>query len=125
MTNLEIVRQNYAAAEAIYARFGVDTNVVLQEMSKIDISMHCWQGDDVTGLESVAGGVSGGIMSTGQYPGKSRTGDELRADIDQAMSLLPGRQRLNLHASYAELDGEKVDRDAYETRHFSRWIEKG
>lgn len=122
MTNEEIIQKNYEAAAAIYARFGVDTGDVLQQMKQIEISLHCWQGDDVTGLESVSGGVSGGIMSTGQYPGKSRTGDELRADIDRAMSLLPGKQRLNLHASYAELDGEKVDRDAYETRHFARWI---
>jgi L-rhamnose isomerase len=91
-------------------------------MKQLPISLHCWQGDDVTGLESLAGGVSGGIMSTGAFPGKSRSGDELRDDIDMAMSLLPGKQRVNLHASYAELDGETIDRDAYETRHFARWI---
>lgn len=123
MIDQETVQKSYEAAAAIYARFGVDTDAVLAQMKKIDISLHCWQGDDVTGLESAGGGVSGGIMSTGQYPGKARTGVELRADIDKAMSLLPGRQRLNLHASYAELDGEQVDRDAYETRHFTRWID--
>ncbi len=123
MITPELIRQNYQAAAALYAQYGVDTAAVLEQMKKIQISLHCWQGDDVTGLESVVGGVSGGIMSTGNYPGKSRNGDELRADIDKAMSLLPGKQRVNLHASYAELDGEAVDRDAYETRHFSRWIE--
>ena len=123
MIRPEIIRQSYEAAAAIYAQYGVDAAAALEQMKTIQISLHCWQGDDVTGLETAVGGISGGIMSTGQYPGKSRTGDELRADIDQAMSLLPGKQRLNLHASYAELDGETVDRDAYETRHFNRWIE--
>jgi L-rhamnose isomerase len=122
MNMQEITRQNYEAAAALYARCGVDTNAVLQQMKQLSVSLHCWQGDDITGLEGVSGGASGGILSTGQYPGKSRNGDELRADIDKAMSLLPGKQRVNLHASYAELDGEKVDRDAYETRHFARWI---
>ncbi|MEA4889252.1 MAG: L-rhamnose isomerase [Clostridiaceae bacterium] len=123
MITPELIRQNYQAAAALYAQYGVDTAAVMEQMKKIQISLHCWQGDDVTGLESVVGGVSGGIMSTGNYPGKSRNGDELRADIDKAMSLLPGKQRVNLHASYAELNGEAVDRDAYETRHFNRWIE--
>jgi len=92
-------------------------------MRQIEVSLHCWQGDDIAGLESSGGGAAGGILSTGQYPGKSRTGDELRADIDKALSLLPGRQRVNLHASYAELAGETVDRDAYATRHFQKWID--
>ncbi len=112
----------YEAAKELYASYGVDTDSVLRQMDAIQISMHCWQGDDVTGLEQDAGGTSGGILATGNYPGKARNGDELRADLDMAMSLLPGKQRVNLHASYAELDGEKVDRDRYETRHFDRWI---
>lgn len=122
MMTPEMIRQSYAAASALYADYGVDTAAVLKQMKYIQVSLHCWQGDDIAGLESLAGGASGGIMSTGQYPGKSRTGDELRADIEQAMSLLPGRQRVNIHASYAETDGETVDRDAYDTCHFSRWI---
>lgn len=123
MIKSETVRQAYSAAVDTYAAYGVDTAAALEKMKKIDVSLHCWQGDDVTGLESVGGGVSGGIMSTGNYPGKSRNGEELRADIDKAMSLLPGRQRVNLHASYAELNGEKVDRDQYATRHFRSWID--
>ncbi len=123
MINQEIIQQAYSAAKAIYARYGLDTDAILQQLAKIEVSMNCWQGDDVTGLENTAGGVSGGIMATGQYPGKARTGDELRADLDLAMSLIPGRQRVNLHASYAELAGETVDRDAYDVRHFAAWLD--
>lgn len=123
MIRPETINQAYLAASEVYASYGVDTAAVLEQMKKIEISLHCWQGDDVTGLESVGGGASGGIMATGQYPGKSRTGDELRADIEKAMQLLPGRQRVNIHASYAELAGEAVDRDAYATRHFQKWID--
>ncbi|MGI6334511.1 MAG: L-rhamnose isomerase [Saccharofermentanales bacterium] len=122
MLKPETIRQAYAAAAETYAAYGIDTEAVLGQMKKIQISMNCWQGDDVTGLEEQGGGAAGGIMSTGNYPGKARNGEELRADIDQAMSLLPGKQRLNLHASYAERSGENVDRDRYETRHFRRWI---
>lgn len=121
--NKETIQKAYAAAVETYADYGVDVAAVLEQLKKTEISFHCWQGDDVTGLEATGGGVSGGIMSTGEYPGKPRSGDELRTDIDKAMSLLPGRQRLNLHASYAELDGETIDRDQYETRHFRKWIE--
>lgn len=113
----------YEAAKEIYARYGVDVEEVLKSLNDIPISMHCWQGDDVQGLESDSGGVSGGIMATGNYPGKARNGEELRADLDKAMSLIPGKKRVNVHASYAELDGEKVDRDKYETRHFKKWID--
>lgn len=123
MLKPETIRQAYAAAAETYAAYGVDTATVLEQMKNIQVSMHCWQGDDVTGLESVGGGTSGGILSTGNYPGKSRDGAELRADIDEAMRLLPGRKRLNIHACYAELQGEKVDRDQYDTRHFRQWID--
>lgn len=123
MHKKEMIQKSYEAASARYALYGVDTEEALKQMKEIPISLHCWQGDDVTGLEGASGGTSGGILSTGQYPGKARNGEELRADIDQALRLLPGKQRLNLHASYAEKGEEKVDRDAYETRHFARWIE--
>lgn len=112
----------YEYAAKTYENYGVSVEEALKKMDKINVSLHCWQGDDVTGLESDAGGVSGGIMATGNYPGKARTGDELRSDLDMAMSLLPGKQRVNIHASYAELDGEKADRDKYETKHFMKWI---
>jgi L-rhamnose isomerase len=118
-----IVKQAYDAAAATYASYGVDVAAALEKMKQIEVSVHCWQGDDVTGLEAAGGGTSGGILSTGSFGGKPRTGDELRADIDKALSLLPGKQRLNLHACYAELNGEAVDRDRYETRHFQNWID--
>ena len=118
-----VVKQAYDAAVATYASYGVDVAAALEKMKQIEVSVHCWQGDDVTGLEAVGGGTSGGILSTGSFGGKPRTGDELRADIDKALSLLPGKQRLNLHACYAELNGEAVDRDRYETRHFQNWID--
>lgn len=123
MYSKENVNQAYEAAKALYAQYGVDVEAALEKMKKIQISLHCWQGDDVTGLEAETGGTSGGIMATGNYPGKSRNGAELRADLDKAMSLLPGKQRVNVHACYAELDGEKVDRDMYETKHFQKWID--
>lgn len=120
--NKDNIIKAYEAAEKTYSEYGIDTNAVLRKMEDIQISLHCWQGDDVTGLEQDSGGTSGGIMATGNYPGKARTGEELRADLDMAMSLLPGKQRVNVHASYAELDGEKVDRDRYETKHYIKWI---
>ncbi|MHB8963403.1 MAG: L-rhamnose isomerase [Saccharofermentanales bacterium] len=121
--NLININNSYEAAKELFAAYGINTDDVLKKMDTIQISMHCWQGDDVTGLEQDAGGTSGGIMATGNYPGKARTGEELRADLETAMSLLPGKQRVNVHASYAELGSEKIDRDRYETRHFRKWIE--
>lgn len=119
----KVVQQSYEAAAAVFASYGVDVQAALEKMKSIDVSVHCWQGDDVAGLEAVGGGTSGGILSTGSFGGKPRNGDELRADIDMAMSLLPGKKRLNLHACYAELNGEKIDRDQYDTRHFQNWID--
>lgn len=119
----ERVNENYAKAKELYASFGVDTDMVLKEMEKVQISLHCWQGDDVTGLEAGVDGLSGGgILATGNYPGKARNGAELRQDIDQAMSLIPGKHRLNLHASYAETDGKFVERDEIGVEHFNKWI---
>lgn len=123
MNSKENINQAYEAAKTLYAQLGVDVDVALAKMQTIPVSLHCWQGDDINGLEDSTGGTSGGIMVTGNYPGKSRTGQELRADLEKTMSLLPGKQRVNIHASYAELDGEKVDRDKYETRHFKKWID--
>lgn len=117
-----LINQSYEAAKAVYASYGVDADQAMARLGQIEVSMHCWQGDDVTGLEAIGSGAAGGILATGNYPGKPRNGTELRADIDKALSLMPGKQRLNLHASYAELNGEKVDRDAYRTEHFNNWI---
>lgn len=123
MNTKENINQAYEAAKTLYAQYGVNVDDALAKMQTIPVSLHCWQGDDVHGLEEETGGTSGGIMATGNYLGKARNGEELRADLDKAMSLLPGKQRVNIHASYAELEGEKVDRDKYETKHFKKWID--
>lgn len=112
----------YESAKKIYAELGIDTDAALKKLSEVSISMHCWQGDDVGGFESNAA-LSGGIQATGNYPGKARTPEELMADIDKALSLIPGKHRINLHATYAFYDGEKVSRDKLEPRHFDKWIE--
>src|SRR5689334_15763944 len=116
------ITQGYALAKERYAHLGVDTDKVLRDIAKVEISMHCWQGDDVGGFET-GSGAGGGIMATGNYPGKARTPDELRADFEKAMSLIPGRQRFSIHAIYAETAGAKVDRDELEPKHFARWMD--
>jgi L-rhamnose isomerase len=113
----------YAEAKERYAKLGVDTEKAIAQLSKIPISMHCWQGDDVGGFEN-AGALTGGIQATGNYPGKATTPEELMADIDKALSLIPGRHRINLHACYAIFeDGEKVDRNKLEPKHFKAWVD--
>ena len=112
----------YEAAKKQYAKLGVDTEKAIAELKKIPISMHCWQGDDVTGFEN-AGALTGGIQSTGNYPGKARTPAELMQDLAFAFKLIPGQHRLNLHACYAIFeDGKKVDRDKIEPKHFKPWV---
>lgn len=113
---------SYALARERYAALGVDTERALEVLAAIPISLHCWQGDDVGGFESTGGALSGGIAVTGNYPGKARTPQELRADLEKAFSLIPGRHRLNLHASYGEFGGKKIDRDCIEPAHFKNWI---
>jgi L-rhamnose isomerase len=116
------IAQSYSQAQERYAEIGVDTEAAMQRLSTIPISLHCWQGDDVGGFENTGEGLSGGIAVTGNYPGKANTPDELRADLDKALSLIPGTHRLNLHAFYGEFGGKKVDRDQIETKHFENWI---
>ena len=94
----------------------------LQQLATIPISLHCWQGDDVGGFENFGGALTGGIVATGNHPGKARTPDELRADLEKAYSLIPGKHRLNLHAFYGEFGGRRVDRDEIEPKHFANWI---
>jgi L-rhamnose isomerase len=113
----------YELAKEQYAEIGVDTDRALERLASISISLHCWQGDDVGGFEHNGEELGGGLAVTGAYPGKARTADELRSDLDLALSLIPGKHRLNLHACYAETGGKKVDRDALEPKHFDRWIE--
>lgn len=112
---------SYIEAKEKYAKLGVDTDKAIETMKNIPISVHCWQGDDVTGFDSRES-LSGGIQTTGNYPGKARTPEELMADIDKAMSLMPGKKKLNLHASYAIFEGEAVGRDKLEPKHFEKWV---
>lgn len=112
----------YELAKKEYAKYGVDTEAAITKLKDIPISIHCWQGDDVIGLDG-GGTLSGGIQTTGNYPGRATNFEELKADIKKAFSLMPGTKRLNLHASYAILDGEQIDRDKYEPRHFKAWVD--
>jgi L-rhamnose isomerase len=116
------VERAYQLARRKYQASGVDTEQALKKLAAIPISLHCWQGDDVGGFESAATALGGGLVATGNYPGKARTPDELRADLDRAFSLIPGRHRLNLHAFYGEFGGKKVDRDEISADHFANWI---
>lgn len=124
MTTLPVSSdQAYLAARQMYADVGVDVDRALRRLAPIKISLHCWQGDDVGGFEGIGEGLGGGLAVTGNYPGKARNPDELRADLAQALSLIPGSHRLNLHASYGEFGGKHVDRDAIDLRHFAGWID--
>jgi L-rhamnose isomerase len=112
----------YDFARERYAHYGVDTEKAMERLAAVSISLQCWQGDDVTGFEGTKGDM-GGCIATGTYPGRARTADELRADLDEVYKLLPGRHRLSPHASYLETGGEKVERNEIEPRHFQRWID--
>ncbi len=123
MSSPKKISAAYRLARSAYAAVGVDTEAAIKRATSIPISLHCWQADDVRGLETPRDGLdSGGIMATGGYPGRARNGDEMRADLDQVLRLLPGRQRLNLHAFYAETGAKAVDRDRLAPEHFSRWL---
>ena len=120
-----LIHQAYAIAKERYAAIGVDTEKVLEQLQNFHLSMHCWQGDDVKGFEVQAGSLSGGIQSTGNFPGAARNIDELRADILKAKSLIPGNHRLNLHEIYGDFQGKVVDRDEVTVEHFQSWIDWG
>ncbi len=116
--------QSFRIAKDSFAELGVDVEKALEKLGRVSVSMQCWQGDDVIGFE--AGAVlngGGGIQATGNYPGRARNPDELRSDLAQALALIPGKHRLNLHASYAETGGKRVERDAIEPEHFQGWID--
>jgi L-rhamnose isomerase len=117
------VENAYRLAKERYASMGVDTDRAIQQLAEIAISLHCWQGDDVGGFESLSDELGGGLAVTGSFPGKARTPDELRADLEKALSLIPGKHRLNLHASYAETGGQKVERNELEPSHFQGWMD--
>jgi L-rhamnose isomerase len=118
-----VIERGYDWARERYARLGVSTDRALEVLATIPISLHCWQGDDVGGFENNLGLTGGGIQATGNYPGKARNADELRADLAKALSLIPGRHRLNLHAIYAETHGHPVERDRLGPEHFAAWID--
>jgi L-rhamnose isomerase len=113
----------YELARERYAALGVDTEAALARLATVNISLHCWQGDDVGGFENPGGPLEGGIAATGNYPGKARTADELRSDLDQAYRLIPGTHRLNLHAIYAETGSHKVPRNQLGPEHFAGWVD--
>ena len=115
--------QAYEIAKELYAEYGVDTDKAIERVSKIAISMHCWQGDDVGGFENPDGDLTGGIQVTGNYPGKAKTLAQLRQDFDKAASLIPGKKRINLHAIYLDTMGEKVSREKIAPKHFDSWID--
>ena len=122
MSATKHIEQSYQLAKQRFAALGVDTDQSLKQLARIPISIHCWQGDDVGGFENAGQALGGGLAVTGNYPGKARTPDELRADFECALAVVPGRHRFNLHASYAEMNGQKVDRDELSADQFKNWI---
>jgi L-rhamnose isomerase len=124
MQDKKTIEKAYQHAKEQYALLGINTDEALAKLDKINISLHCWQTDDVGGFETADAELTGGgIQVTGNYPGKARTIDQLKKDIEKVMSLLPGKQRLNLHAIYGDFQGEKVDRDQITVKHFQSWID--
>ncbi len=123
MSKPELIQQTYEAAKERYADIGINVDDAVEQLKNIKISVHCWQGDDVGGFENPDGLSGGGIQATGNYPGKARTADELRADMQKALSLIPGKHRINLHAIYAETGEKKVERDELRPEHFANWVD--
>ncbi|MFE4142586.1 MULTISPECIES: L-rhamnose isomerase [Peribacillus] len=116
------IKEQYETAKQAYANWGIDVDAALETLKKVPISIHCWQGDDIGGFEVNKSELSGGIDITGNYPGKATTPEELRMDLKKALSLIPGKHRVNLHAIYAETNGEAVERDQLEPKHFENWL---
>ncbi len=123
MSSNKTIQKTYDLARERFAELGVDTETALAKLAKIPISIHCWQGDDVGGFETAGAQLGDGLAVTGNYPGKARTPQELRADFEKALSVIPGKHRFNLHANYAEMDGKRVDRNALTVRQFQNWID--
>ena len=120
--NQENIEKTYEIAKSAYSSFGVDCDEAIRAALEVPVSIHCWQGDDINGFEGGDGLTGGGIIATGNYPGRARNGDELRADAELAFSLIPGKKRFNLHSLYAETGGKKVSRDELEPEHFETWM---
>ena len=125
MKKQELVEKAYEIAKEQYATIGVNAENVLDKFKEINLSVHCWQADDVTGFEDTSGSLGGGLAVTGNYPGKAGTINEMRSDLEKVYSLVPGRHRLNLHAIYGEFGGNKVDRDEITKDHFRGWLDWG
>ena len=123
MNQNSTIKKTYQLAIDQYGAWGVDVVAALDRLSAISISLHCWQGDDVNGFENFGEAIGGGLAVTGNYPGRARTIDELRSDLEQAYRLIPGQHRLNLHASYGDFGGETVDRNDVDASHFQSWIQ--
>ena len=123
MSKSELIKKAYEIAKEQYAVIGVDVDAGIAKMKDVNISLHCWQTDDVGGFETSDGELSGGIQATGNYPGKATTIEEVKTDLEKVLALLPGKQRLNLHAIYGDFQGEVVDRDQIEIKHFQSWID--
>ena len=121
--NAEQIKKAYELAKERYAAIGINADDAIAQLEKIQLSLHCWQADDVVGFETVVGEAGGGIQATGNYPGKARNMQELREDIKFAASMLAGNHRVNVHAIYGEFNGEVVDRDQIEVKHFQGWID--
>ncbi len=119
----EQIKKAYADAKEQYAALGIEVDKAIDKLNDLSISIHCWQADDVSGFENPEGELTGGIQATGNYPGKARTIEELRQDIEKVLSLVPGKHRLSLHAIYGDFRGEFVDRDQIELKHFQSWID--
>ena len=118
----EKIQLAYQMARERYSAMRVDVSAALERLDEIPISIHCWQGDDVRGFENPDGGLTGGIQTSGNYPGRARNGDQLRHDLEVALAKIPGKKRINLHAIYLESD-TPVERNAIEPKHFKRWVE--
>ncbi len=117
------VQDSYAFAKEQYARLGVNTDHALAALAHVSLSLHCWQGDDVAGFENTGTALGGGLAATGNYPGKARTAEELRRDLDKTFSLIPGQHRLNLHSMYAETSSKRVERNELRPVHFTNWVD--
>jgi len=117
------IKEKYEIAKEEYEKWGLDVDKILEDLSKVKISVHCWQGDDIAGFEVDKNELSGGIAATGNYPGKARNAQELRKDLEKALSLIPGKHKVNLHAIYAETDGKVVERDELKPEHFKNWVQ--